>query len=465
LLLVEWNPPPEQPPLEAALEWPADFGPAIVRMVSVPPHLHASLPNSDALPLFQMISKNVGIRRARGRYVLATNIDILFDDATVLFLRDRLRPGTMLRTDRYDVPGDLAKSVPFDRVLGECRSRYFQVHTRFGTFDVPRRRLVGHDDRFGARLLALYCEGRILGWSDPVTRAAWRLHHAALAARRRLVVASRSFLWHGRDVLARASQTTLRALRNIGAALLLDLPKLWPPNSLPSRGYWRIRRTFRRNLPKFRRVISLPSRGYWRVRRALRSSARHWRKISSILWKIAWFLKLSIEPQSLSQRRLTRMQRLHTNGCGDFTLLARDDWFRLRGYPEWPIFSWHIDSIFMFAASARGILEVALNPRYRIYHMDHSKGSGWSPDGAAELFARLDRNGIPFISDEAVECKRREFADAPSSAIINGADWGLADFDLPEREIVPIVNKPETHSQRVFPLKTRDAPVRTELNS
>src|SRR6516162_4361615 len=88
LLLVEWNPPPEQPPLEAALEWPADFGPAIVRIVSVPPRFHASLPNSDALPLFQMIGKNVGIRRAHGRYVLATNMDILFDDATVLFLRD-----------------------------------------------------------------------------------------------------------------------------------------------------------------------------------------------------------------------------------------------------------------------------------------------------------------------------------------------------------------------------------------
>ena len=26
LILVEWNPPPERPPLEEALEWPADFG-------------------------------------------------------------------------------------------------------------------------------------------------------------------------------------------------------------------------------------------------------------------------------------------------------------------------------------------------------------------------------------------------------------------------------------------------------
>src|SRR5262249_46852206 len=142
LLLVEWNPPPERLPLEAALEWPADFGPATIRVVTVPPHLHASFPSSNALPVFQMIGKNAGIRRAQGRYVLATNIDILLDDATVVFLRDQLTPGRMLRADRYDVPGDLARTMPFNRLLAHCRSRFFQVQTRFGTFDVRCRRLV-----------------------------------------------------------------------------------------------------------------------------------------------------------------------------------------------------------------------------------------------------------------------------------------------------------------------------------
>jgi hypothetical protein len=436
LLLVEWNPPPERRPLEAALEWPTDFGPAIVRVVSVPPRLHATLPNSDALPLFQMIGKNVGIRRARGRYVLATNIDILFDDAIVLFLRDRLKPGIMVRTDRYDVPGDLATNVPFDRVLAECRRRFFQVHTRFGPFDVRRRGIVGQHERLAGRLLDLYCEVRIFGWSDPFTRAAWRL-------RRSVADRSHLFLSHSRDVLVRASQTALRALRSLASGVRHDLPKLWPLNTLPSRAYWRIRR-------------------------ALRSGHRLWREINRISRKIAWFLKLTIVPQSPAQRRLARMQHLHTNGCGDFTLLARDDWFRLRGYPEWPIFSWHLDSIFMFAASAHGVLEVALNSRYRIYHIDHSKGSGWSPDGAAQLFARLDRSGIPYISDHGVERKRREFSDTPSSAIVNDADWGLADFDLPEREIIPssiAKNNVETGPPRFSPLESCQASERVELSS
>jgi hypothetical protein len=131
------------------------------------------------------------------------------------------------------------------------------------------------------------------------------------------------------------------------------------------------------------------------------------------------------------------MLRLHTNGCGDFTLLARDDWFRLRGYPEWPIFSWHIDSVLMFAAAANDISQVALDGRYRTYHIDHSKGSGWSHDGAAQLFARLDRNGVPYISNDLVLAKQFQFAENPESAIVNREDWGLAAHTLAERKIVP----------------------------
>src|SRR5437868_7923610 len=92
LILVEWNPPPERLQLEQALEWPDDFGPAAVRIVTVPPDVHAKFAHAAALPLFQMIGKNVGIRRAKGRYVLATNIDILFDDSIVIYLRDKLTP-------------------------------------------------------------------------------------------------------------------------------------------------------------------------------------------------------------------------------------------------------------------------------------------------------------------------------------------------------------------------------------
>ena len=49
---------------------------------------------------------------------------------------------------------------------------------------------------------------------------------------------------------------------------------------------------------------------------------------------------LTPEPHPSVRRTL-----LHTNACGDFTLLHRDVWFALRGYPEWPMYSMHLDSV------------------------------------------------------------------------------------------------------------------------
>ena len=47
---------------------------------------HLSLPNSDRLKFFQMIAKNVGIRRASGKFVLATNIDVIINQKLYEFL-------------------------------------------------------------------------------------------------------------------------------------------------------------------------------------------------------------------------------------------------------------------------------------------------------------------------------------------------------------------------------------------
>ena len=83
--------------------------------IEVPPELHARQKHADILPLYQMIAKNVGIRRARGSFILATNIDILFSDEFFQWLREgALRPGKMYRLDRYDVASD----VPVDTTVG-----------------------------------------------------------------------------------------------------------------------------------------------------------------------------------------------------------------------------------------------------------------------------------------------------------------------------------------------------------
>ena len=82
LVLVEWNPPADRPSLINVLALPpAELLP--IRIITVPGEVHATLEHAAQLPLFQMIAKNVGIRRARGRFVLATNVDVLLSDELV----------------------------------------------------------------------------------------------------------------------------------------------------------------------------------------------------------------------------------------------------------------------------------------------------------------------------------------------------------------------------------------------
>jgi hypothetical protein len=409
LILVEWNPPPDRPPLEDVLEWPEDFGPATVRIVTVPPSVHAQLPHSDALPLFQMIGKNAGIRRARGRYVLATNIDILLDDATVIYLRDRLSPGIMLRADRYDVPGDLTKGVPFDQVLAECRTRCFQINTRFGILDVERRRIISMDDGVGSRLLALYNEIRIFGLADPISRVAGKCL--------RLVPNSAKVL---RRMVLRLAPDSAKALRRMVTVCFAS---------------WRI--ALRQIVPILRHSPDIAMylgrrllRAVASIPRRLVSAQKLFVKATRLMWPSGLFRK-----HSPAERRLARSRRLHTWACGDFTLLAREDWFLLRGYPEWPMYSWHIDSALMFAANAHEIREMVLGPQCHVYHIDHSVGSGWSLAGQEQLFSRLKSRGIPFLTDKALRDWQNRAAENPADVIVNRPVWGFARLDLPERFI------------------------------
>lgn len=108
LIIVEWNPPAGRPLLQEVLPKPGEGVPVSLRYVVVPPEIHNRYRNSASMPLYQMIAKNVGIKRATGEYILCTNIDILFsDECFEIFAKRELKPGRFYRTNRCDIPKEV----------------------------------------------------------------------------------------------------------------------------------------------------------------------------------------------------------------------------------------------------------------------------------------------------------------------------------------------------------------------
>ena len=126
----------------------------------------------------------------------------------------------------------------------------------------------------------------------------------------------------------------------------------------------------------------------------------------------------------------------HTNACGDFTLMSKADWDRLRGYPEWEIYSWHIDSVLIYQAHYNLIQMHNLPTSHSIYHIEHDRGSGWTPEGASLLFGRLDERGIGYMTDKDLEKdfeKQEKLKKKGKPVIYNDDQWGIFGADFPEK--------------------------------
>jgi hypothetical protein len=295
LIVVEWNPPADRPSLADALDWQPSkhFEPQVI---TVPPEVHRTFPHADKLPLFQMIGKNVGIRRATAPFVLATNIDILFSDELFDFLQTALKARAMYRVDRHDVLAKLGgPQLPSP---AECRA------------------------------LPVLREHRIDGLRYPSGR---------------------------------------------------------PPV-----------------------VLAQPKRD----RLAVKPAVTEFRRMTAAAWD-----------------RIV-LPKLHTSGCGDFTLTSKESWFEMEGYPEWPIFSWHLDGVVLYQAFAAGLEMINLPPPMVAYHLEHGEGSGWTPE-SRRLWDRLDAAGIPYLSTPAYRSLARKLVQGGRGFHpVNGADWGLASHEF-----------------------------------
>ncbi|MCS6820167.1 MAG: hypothetical protein RMJ53_02415 [Chitinophagales bacterium] len=241
LIVVEWNPPQNSPLLKDVLPPPPPDSPVVVRYIVVPKYIHDKYFFSNKLGLFQMIAKNVGIRRAKGKFVLCTNIDLLFSDELFAFLKENhIQENAFYRANRFDIKKEILLEKGFEAQLRFAKSNILQ--------------------RLG---------------------------------------------------------------KNSGYEYLTNFPSFFFG--------------FKRTAFLLNAIIRLLFRMY------------------------------------LGKTRFT-MFELDTFACGDFTLMSKNDWLRIEGYPELDLYSIHVDSMALIAAAAVGMKQVILPEKMCSYHIFHENG-------------------------------------------------------------------------------------------
>ncbi len=311
LIIVDWNPVAGRPGLAGALQLPEESTYCQGRVITVPTELHNRFKYSEKLPFFQMIAKNVGIRRAKGEFIVATNIDIIFSAELMSFIgKQRLDPSRMYRVDRYDIKAGLPAELSLEQTLEYAWKNILRTNRRCGP--AP---LVEH--LYGDEIFRKHC--------------------------------------------------------------------------IPN--------------PEFFETLS---------------------RFEAINHDEAWLV---------SPDGGVDMGVIHTNACGDFTLLSKSAWDRIAGYAEFAGYSFNIDSVGVYAAHYGGIEEISLLPPCVCFHIEHSLGSGWTPEGEKKLFERLNVAEIlnpewPVLNPVIEQMKLN---DAPIA--LNDGNWGLAPFELPEEPL------------------------------
>lgn len=110
LLLVEWAPLPDRPLLSELIEEAVpDVKPHLTTLL-VDAEYQKALTLNPRLAYLEYLAKNVGIRRAQGRYVLATNADVLLGREVNEQIRAGLPQQGVYRAPRVDLPLGLEQS-------------------------------------------------------------------------------------------------------------------------------------------------------------------------------------------------------------------------------------------------------------------------------------------------------------------------------------------------------------------
>lgn len=199
---------------------------------------------------------------------------------------------------------------------------------------------------------------------------------------------------------------------------------------------------YRANRLDFEKVAHVSSSELWRAGFAisLKGFMYHFKPFLSKPVQYAWFqwvnrLRIRWELFKREHDRLANMLRLnvvynngayyaHCLNAGDFMLMTRDNWVRLKGYPEYTAISTHTDAL--FTVLAHRMLHEVVVP-YPVFHQAHERRYSWEAIQQGEGFQetyRLFEETAAALKDGAAE-----------DGFLNDDAWGLNGIVLEEQLI------------------------------
>jgi hypothetical protein len=133
LVIVEYDPPNEKPPLSSLLLGiPHTHLP--IRIVVVPRSFHERIAGSSKNPFLEYIAKNIGIRRSHGEFIVSTNPDIIFSAEIIkLLVTSKLDAHAVYRANRHDLwVRAIDESLTTDSILRICTKTTTRAWTPHG---------------------------------------------------------------------------------------------------------------------------------------------------------------------------------------------------------------------------------------------------------------------------------------------------------------------------------------------
>ena len=104
IILVEWNYPEDRPPLAETIKIEIETSWTTIRVIRVPAKYHQRYKHWQLKPFHVGAAANVGIRRAKGQFILPMASDVFLTDACLeKIAKQNLDVNSFYRCDRYDI--------------------------------------------------------------------------------------------------------------------------------------------------------------------------------------------------------------------------------------------------------------------------------------------------------------------------------------------------------------------------